>query len=278
MSSVRSTQHGLVLLTVAGCLSLGMATSGHAALIAYDNAADPAYDDGWQAGDNGGIGFQPWVAVAPATINSSMGNGAYDTYPVSPIVTSDRAWNIRPGNSGDLDAVQVFATRGFTGSLDIGQTVQLDFDWGGQGGGWGSDAGFSFLGADGSVRFTVARRHGASQTLHYFDGGGEHDLGVVTRRSGVRTELTLVTADTFSVKITTGLDDAEPNIMEFTGTLAGTAGSGLTTLSLYKKGDHTGSGDNRHNLLFNNLAIVPEPSALTALGAGALLLARRRRK
>lgn len=28
---------------------------------AYDDAADPAYADGWQTGDNGGTGFGPWT-------------------------------------------------------------------------------------------------------------------------------------------------------------------------------------------------------------------------
>src|SRR5262245_5078719 len=30
------------------------------AMNAFDSAADPAYADGWQAGDNGGTGFTPW--------------------------------------------------------------------------------------------------------------------------------------------------------------------------------------------------------------------------
>ena len=32
-----------------------------AVTAASDNAADPAYNDGWQAGDNGGFGFEPWA-------------------------------------------------------------------------------------------------------------------------------------------------------------------------------------------------------------------------
>ena len=28
---------------------------------ASDNAGNVAYADGWQAGDNGGVGFMPWV-------------------------------------------------------------------------------------------------------------------------------------------------------------------------------------------------------------------------
>src|SRR5262247_1048900 len=30
------------------------------AAAAMDNASDPVYADGWQAGDNGGSGFTPW--------------------------------------------------------------------------------------------------------------------------------------------------------------------------------------------------------------------------
>ena len=40
------------------------ATAWHSAVCyaasAFDNASDPAYADGWQAGDNGGTGFTPW--------------------------------------------------------------------------------------------------------------------------------------------------------------------------------------------------------------------------
>src|SRR5262245_53963160 len=32
----------------------------YAATLAFDTATDAAYDDGWQAGDNGGFGFGPW--------------------------------------------------------------------------------------------------------------------------------------------------------------------------------------------------------------------------
>src|SRR5215467_10073623 len=30
-------------------------------LLASDNAADPAYNNGWTNGANGGVGFQPWI-------------------------------------------------------------------------------------------------------------------------------------------------------------------------------------------------------------------------
>ena len=32
----------------------------YAVQLAYDDASDSVYADGWQAGDNGGSGFEPW--------------------------------------------------------------------------------------------------------------------------------------------------------------------------------------------------------------------------
>jgi hypothetical protein len=34
---------------------------GVAVVVAADNASNSSYIDGWQAGDNGGVGFGPWT-------------------------------------------------------------------------------------------------------------------------------------------------------------------------------------------------------------------------
>jgi hypothetical protein len=44
---------------VVGATAFSSAMS-YAATIAFDTATDAAYDDGWQAGDNGGFGWGPW--------------------------------------------------------------------------------------------------------------------------------------------------------------------------------------------------------------------------
>ena len=43
----------------------------YAATIAFDTSTDPAYDDGWQAGDNGGFGFGAWDFTG--TYNTPVG-------------------------------------------------------------------------------------------------------------------------------------------------------------------------------------------------------------
>ena len=55
-------------------VTLAMAFFLHAAAVAaptaFDSAADPEYDNGWQTGDNGGYGFGPWV------LNNGFGCGS----------------------------------------------------------------------------------------------------------------------------------------------------------------------------------------------------------
>src|SRR5262249_38629945 len=41
--------------------------------VASDVASNPVYDDGWQAGDNGGFGFGPWNFDGTATNNPAGG-------------------------------------------------------------------------------------------------------------------------------------------------------------------------------------------------------------
>ena len=43
-----------------------------------DDATDPAYADGWEEGDNGGIGFLPWTGGMygnPVAIDAGSGTG-----------------------------------------------------------------------------------------------------------------------------------------------------------------------------------------------------------
>src|SRR5687768_11299797 len=47
------------ILLVTAVVARGAHPAG-AASFASDHAGDPAYADGWQSGDNGGIGFGPW--------------------------------------------------------------------------------------------------------------------------------------------------------------------------------------------------------------------------
>jgi hypothetical protein len=86
------------------------------AQLAYDDATDPVYADGWTAGDNGGFGFTPWNfdndpgAVGTTTIDST-----------SPFNDLGAAWRL----ATDPDITR--AGRGFA-PLQTGQTLRMVVD------------------------------------------------------------------------------------------------------------------------------------------------------
>ena len=60
-------------------IPLAQSNSALAANVAYDDATDVVYNDGWQVSDNGGFGFGPWnifqIGTASAFVSSSTANG-----------------------------------------------------------------------------------------------------------------------------------------------------------------------------------------------------------
>jgi len=123
-----------VACTVAGSAALSSAACYAAA--AFDNASDPVYADGWQAGDNGGSGFTPWnfdagyifagtnyTYATPlyAQIDDGLQGGTQFSNPHNAI---GRSWAI--GASRQANEGSIHIGRGF--SLGIGETLKVVFD------------------------------------------------------------------------------------------------------------------------------------------------------
>jgi hypothetical protein len=103
---------------------------------AMDSASDPVYADGWQAGDNGGIGFTPWNFDSAYWLNgihyaySNTGYKEIDdglqggTQFSNPFNAIGRAWTMGelPPNSKTGRAGRGFAP------LEIGQTLKVEID------------------------------------------------------------------------------------------------------------------------------------------------------
>jgi len=109
-----------VVLVIAVGLVLAAAPA-RAQCAVSDNAADPAYNDGWQNGDNGGTGFQPWVlqawgSYAGMFIGSSVANADGldngDSHGVAndgDIDVNGRSWGLYAGdNGGYAQAIRAF--------------------------------------------------------------------------------------------------------------------------------------------------------------------------
>src|SRR5688572_22130924 len=102
------------------------AAKSSAAIIAADSATNAPYDDGWQAGDNGGGGRGPWNF--DGTYNTPVGQ-TMDIF--SAPNDLGRAWTLfnadaPPGPGTGTDIAQ--AGRAIPGGLQIGQTVTVAID------------------------------------------------------------------------------------------------------------------------------------------------------
>lgn len=125
--------------------------------LASDVAIDPAYDDGWTTGDNGGTGFGAWTL---GTIGSGGAAGHF---------IGDSSNNAGGGSGNINTAGESFglyaepgmvseAFRPFTGALSVGQIFLIDFD-----NGWVDEGGTVGLGLQNSA--------GQNRIEFFFIGG-----------------------------------------------------------------------------------------------------------
>lgn len=262
---------------------IGLACTVQAANMASDNATDPAYDNGWQTGDNGGSGFGAWTIATTSSnpdrngafVGSSANNG--DPAPSGNIDVSGESWGLYAnqllGMSGP-DIGVVTATRSFTGGeLSVGQTLSLKLDTGlvdtwmlGPGAVGFSLNRFSFFWANGASEYQIGYGDPNSTSALY-------GTGVPLTYNGLELDFTRTGVDQFFLSIRPN-GGSETSV---SGTLPETGGS-LDQIVFYNR--TAGSGAS-HDVFFNSMQIaaIPEPSA-TALAAVGLAawLARRRRK
>jgi hypothetical protein len=122
-------------LAAAGAISaatVGSSAMCYAVQLANDIATNSAYDDGWQAGDNGGTGFGAWnfdgTYTTPAPDQQRMDDGLKAGGPNSSTFNDiGEAWTLFNkefvGNERDISQ----AGRSIS-PLQVGQTVSIVFD------------------------------------------------------------------------------------------------------------------------------------------------------
>ena len=234
-----------------------------AAIVAADNASDPAYADAWQSGDNGGSGFGPWTLSTnnndPSTGGQFIGNSSTNGNGSSGNIntgTPARSFGLYANNN---DAS--FATRSFTGgALLPGQAFNLAMDNG-------------FIDS-GSVGFVLLDALGNASVGFRFQGGDTF-YEVVVSTGAVSTTVPF-TADGLNVSILLGAADSftlsiNSNV-EYAGTLVATAPTQFQIIN-----SHAGSNAD-HDAFFNNFSVTPEPTSLSLLALGCVTLLRRRRR
>lgn len=111
---------------ILGLVLAGLGITGaFATLPGTDNAADPAYSDGWVTGDNGGTTgtFLPWDLTSN---NNGGGNSAGHFIGSSTDGSGDINTNgVSFGVYANPNTAFADANRSFGGALDVGQTFSL---------------------------------------------------------------------------------------------------------------------------------------------------------
>jgi hypothetical protein len=243
----------------------------HGGQVAYDTAGDSAYNSGWIQGSSGGFGWgggwamtgtpQAIPIIASSTTNG-IGDPEGDGDINSPRTSSGRAWGLVYGT----------ATRGFGGALSIGQTFSIDYD------DYGS---------------ALSPNHYSD--LYLITPGGADAVGLLANRS-----LDYLVALPDGSRVDTGVAETDQGIhLTFTQLASGiqvsltpyVPGATATTLNVPYNGQLSGitfdsigfyvADPNEfayYTPYINNMSITPEPAALAliGLGAGGMLIRRRR--
>lgn len=247
--------------------SLFVVGAAQAVIVAQDNAADVAYDNGWQVGDNGGFGFQGWGLGGSVNLSGRfIGGSQFNANNDGPqnINTAGRAFGLWANGGGSSSA-----SRQFSVATQVGNRYRFDFDNGWIANGSVVSAGFRnrFGQEVGTLVFVGGNSSG---TYSVWNGSQLISTSIGFTGRGLSYELLITSSSTFAATITA--KDGSGSQM-----VSGTFSDQLETF-LVTNGN-AGAGSN-HDLFVNSLEIeaVPEPATMLILGAGAALAARRRRK
>lgn len=258
-------------MKVRNCLSvvtLLVVIPSFAASLASDNASDSVYNDGWTTGDNGGSGFGAWNLVFSTA--GGGGAGAYIGDSTSTVTGNINSGGESFGLYGEGNETlnpgldEAAAYRSFVGDLSVGQTFSIDLAVNFRNGFKGIDIRNS---SDTVIfNFNVG---GDDYTI----GGGATPSGSIGNSYDANTVFNLSltqttgTGGTWSLVRSGGVSDTD------SGTYSGVA----SNVKLYVGNTDVG-GPN--NLMFNNMAIIPEPGTVTLFGVGlvSLFVSLRRRR
>jgi hypothetical protein len=271
----------------AACIAAGAASLPAAAQTAFDNPGQPAYDDGWQAGDNGGFGFGPWsmFGTYSTPIQHSLDTTSpFDSVRVAPLNGgAPRAWRLFNPNLPEpqLDISQ--AGRALPTPLQVGQTISVLID---------NPTERRFFrgytvrlntGGNNTVYQGNAQSRLAVGTFEYFTNGQWYATGgnqspslfdTDTTVAGMLIEVTLNTVNTYTLR----MDPLGPAPAFITsGTLSGPAGAPIDWIE-FEMYNTTSNPGIATDFYIGGMQITPAPGSLALLAAaGGLSIFRRRR-
>jgi hypothetical protein len=222
--------------------------------VASDDASQAPYTNGWQAGDNGGIGFGAWtfgfsgirsdLLYEPQFVDRGPLPGDHLGAPTFALTTGAR--------SSQSDTSEV--ARALTSQLAIGQTFSVDIDGSvldTSGTPFRMGNTFQLFGSDGQERFglfTSSQYHGNNWTAT-----GDANTGIPAANA-FHVAFTLATANTYNL-VLTPFGGGSALFSQTAAPLDGTAGSSILSFRLSDYGTGS-SADGSRELYFDNLLIT----------------------
>ena len=217
--------------------------------VAEDDASNGAYNSGWNSGSNGGTGFGAWV-LQQATVENSesfagffIANTSSNSIP-DKLITSDKAFGMFANGQGFEHAS---AFRPFDKALAVGDSFSLLMATGPIQAKSGTDdpqpgaigvtvrSGQASNSSDdykSGARFEFGHYEGeANYRIH--DGETETDSGIPVSESGVIITMSLLTADTYDLEVTT-LHDGKTKKFS-TRRLGGEGGTPLDSFCIFDR-------------------------------------------
>lgn len=229
------------------------------AVLAFDDASQSAYNDGWASGDNGGSGFLPWSLTtdtfALVGIGTSTNNGNGDGNADGDIDTAGRAWKLNAGGGNSAIAV-----RGLVNPLGVLETLSLALDNGAIN--------------NGSVGLGLQNAAGVNLFEFSFTGGGsgwevdaQNISGTLPGYSdeGMLLTFSLIDADSFTFTVDR-LENGVSVDHTVTGDLLASVDQSIAQLRVFNNFASTAFPLNDGSALYiNSLSISAIPEASTIL-------------
>jgi hypothetical protein len=251
---LRASRVKAVPLTLAATL----ACTGHLAaafLVAYDDAADAAYDSGWVTGSNGGYGFGAWGQFELGTFGTGQSNDN-GTQGGPGIDISGRSWMAQQaiGWNGAIAGRSI-------GAFATGEQFELDVDFGstaspGQSVNLLNGSDFCVVSTAGSFLSIETNAGPVMTTVPYSDGGFTIRL----------TRVTDGTLEVFIRDLLTSTD--EVHVVNYAPDLTGTS----VTFSI----SNPSAGQEMYVNRMSLISPVPEPGITIMAGIAATAFAFRR--
>jgi len=236
------------------------------AILAEDDASQSSYNDGWKTDSGGGSGFGNWTLRSASKQGAQSHAGFYTaTKGQNPDLQGaairDKSFGLY-ANGEDYEIATAF--RPLKKPLAVGQTFSFLLEHGRfekkfeNGDPTGGSIGITLRSGNSSSDCDDYNKHArfefgcyqGKDTYQIYDGSNKQDTGVPVTSGGLSISLTLLTADTYEVEITTLADHKTVTLKD--RRFGGDAGTKIESFCVFDRNSE------KYDAYFNGFQIIGE--------------------